>query len=110
MDFSEQKNDNVYVSVMLALTKRRPGAYKGEKRMALTKGNTMPGWLTTGKEANDTLQREQARVTNIRPTALRYWMSPGETASITFLDGSLDEDGGFDIPMYFEHNVKMVGH
>ena len=78
--------------------------------MALTKGNTTPGWLTTGREANDMLQREQSRVTSIRPTALRYWMTPGETGKITFLDGSLDEDGMFDIPMYFEHNVKMAGN
>lgn len=40
----------------------------------------------------------------------RYWMAPDTERRATFLDGEVDEDGMLDVPMYYEHALKLNGN
>ena len=39
----------------------------------------------------------------------RFYVKTNEEASITFLDGKLDEDGMLDIQMFYEHRIQVNG-
>lgn len=46
---------------------------------------------------------------NSKKKVNRFWVTKGETSTITFLDGNLDADGLLDIPYFYEHSVQMNG-
>ncbi len=72
----------------------------------------VPSWMKTGKNAQeavkkeDAIQEQRAAESN---KLMRFWLSPGEDASVTFVDGELDEDGVLDAPAVYEHNLNLNG-
>ena len=69
-------------------------------------------WMRTGKDAKQALNQEEAKAEERKAEAGKMWrffVTPGKDAQITFLDGKLDEDGMLDIPVWYEHNIRLNG-
>ena len=71
------------------------------------------GFLKKGAAAKEAMQDEEAKA-ELRKQGQgkmwRFWVPPGEDRQITFLDGDLDDDGMLDIPMYYEHQLRVNGN
>lgn len=65
-------------------------------------------WLKTGAEAKSAMATEKAKA-DARRGGRRFYMVPNSSSKITFLDGKVSEDGIFDTPMYYEHEVRREG-
>jgi len=68
-------------------------------------------FLKKGADAQKVLVAEQA-AQDLRDKdkgAFRFWIPKGAETSVTFLDGDLDENGLLDIPVFYEHNLKLNG-
>jgi hypothetical protein len=69
-------------------------------------------WLKTGKAAHEAFHHETAKAEMAKAEAgklFRFFVPENEERQITFLDGELDSDGMLDIPMYYEHVLKVNG-
>ena len=69
-------------------------------------------FLKKGKAAHSAFQEEEAKAEMAREQAGKLWRfycKPDETATITFLDGELDDEGLLDIPMFREHRLQIAG-
>ena len=69
-------------------------------------------WLKTGKQAHEALAHEQAKADAAKAEAgkmFRFFVPDNEERQGTFLDGELDSDGMLDIPMFYEHVLKVNG-
>lgn len=82
--------------------------------MAVTmkKGNK-PSWAKTGKAAQKALEHEEAKKEQQQEQSKklrRHWMPKGEETQLTFLDGSLDDDGILEAMVFYEHQVFMNGN
>lgn len=74
-----------------------------------------PGsFLKTGVDAQKEMARDEAERKARKASAgksWRFYLKDGEDASITFLDGEIDEETGIlDIPYLNEHRVKIDGY
>jgi hypothetical protein len=70
------------------------------------------GWLKKGVAAKQMLANEEAKAEQRKEEAgkmWRFWMPPGESRTITFLDGSLDNEGMLDLDLFYEHQIKIGG-
>lgn len=75
---------------------------------ASSTSNFGKGWMKRGKDRDQALAQEDAKAASSGST-FRFFMKPGETRTITFLDGAVDESGTLDIPMFHEHFVTIGG-
>ena len=69
-------------------------------------------WMRTGKDAKAALNQEEAKAEERKAEAGKMWrffVTPGKDAQITFLDGKLDDDNMLDIPVWYEHNIRLNG-
>ena len=62
-------------------------------------------FLKTGKDAKEALATEKAKAA-ARKAGNRFYLTPDSDGIITFLDGKITDDGIFDTPMYYEHDVR----
>jgi len=74
----------------------------------------MPKFLRRGAEAQSALAKADAQ-TELKQAQsasgnLRFWLPKNKDTSITFLDGSLGENGMLDVPMFYEHQMELNGH
>lgn len=68
------------------------------------------GWMKKGKAAKAALEYEEAKAEMAQQEAGKLWsvlMKPDEERRFTFLDGDLSPDGLLDIPMYYQHQIKV---
>jgi hypothetical protein len=81
-------------------------------KSAAPKGNGM-GFMKKGAAAKEAYQHEEAKAEAAKAEQgklWRFWMpDDGEDRKITFLDGDVDSDGMLDIPMFYEHTIKLNG-
>ncbi|UOX39965.1 hypothetical protein [Vibrio phage V-YDF132] len=78
------------------------------KPEAGAKKSVTKSFLKTGKDAQKALEKEDEKAQNdseLRTAERVFWMKPETTATITFLDGDLDEDGMLQVPLVYNHNV-----
>lgn len=69
-------------------------------------------FLKTGAAAQAAVKAEEAKAQAYKEQHGRLWrffMKEGESRTLTFLDGTLNEDGLLDVPMVFEHTVMHAG-
>lgn len=67
-------------------------------------------FLKRGAEAKEEFAKAEYKAEqNSKKKVNRFWVTKGETSTLTFLDGNLDSDGLLDIPYLYEHNVQMNG-
>lgn len=72
------------------------------------KKNASSSFLKRGSEAREALlsqEKEIEKVQEIRGTFRNFFLRAGSQATITFLDGGLDEDGLLDMPLMYLHSV-----
>jgi|GEM_PF-1913309 len=75
-------------------------------------GKSLMSWLKKGKAAHQAFDLEEAKAEKARAESgklFRFFMAPDEERKITFLDGDLDEEGMLDIPMFYQHRLKLNG-
>lgn len=83
-----------------------------KKKKAAAK-SSRPSFMKRGKAAQAALAAEQKKADvreKQRGKMWRYYMKEGTTHTITFLDGSLDEDGILDVFIYPEHHMQIGGN
>ena len=68
----------------------------------LKKGASAKAAMAEAEAAADLAQAEQGRL-------WRFWMPEDTERQITFLDGELDDEGMLDVPMFYEHYIKING-
>jgi hypothetical protein len=69
-------------------------------------------FMKTGKAAHQALATEDAKAAQAKldkDKLWRFWMPPDSERRATILDGEVDADGMLDIPMFYEHSVKLNG-
>ncbi|MEE9127851.1 MAG: hypothetical protein V3U11_11990 [Planctomycetota bacterium] len=74
---------------------------KSEKKSGLS-------FMIRGSAAREEFARAQKRAKERKEKAggaFRFWLKEGEERQVTFLDGTLDDDGMLDIPYFYEHTV-----
>jgi hypothetical protein len=70
----------------------------------------MPSWMKSGKDAEAMIRSEDERIAATGGRRVfRFIMKPETSAQVTFLDGSVDEDGMLSVPMYYEHMIYWDG-
>ena len=68
------------------------------------------GWMKTGKAAKAALDYEEAKAEMAQQEAGKLWpfrLKPDDEGRITFLDGEMSADGLLDVPMYYQHQMKI---
>ena len=65
-------------------------------------------WLKTGAAAVAAMGKEKAKAA-ARSAGGRWYLKPGTSGMLTFLDGVVTEDGIFAAPHYYEHEIKVDG-
>lgn len=88
------------------------GGSTADKPQNSSKSSGGGGFLKKGAAAKAAMQDEEAKAElrkQEQGKMWRFWVPPGEDRQITFLDGDLDDDGMLDIPMYYEHQVRVNG-
>jgi hypothetical protein len=87
----------------------------GNNQAGTVKPAGKPGtfnFLKRGKTAHQAFVAEEAKAEKAKQEAgklWRFWMPPDDERTITFLDGELGEDGMLDIPMFYEHQIRLNG-
>jgi len=69
-------------------------------------------WLNTGNASQEGLKKaeaEQKKRQEARSGMWRFWLKPGESARITFVDGFLTKAGLLDFVSYREHHLFLNG-
>jgi hypothetical protein len=79
-----------------------------------TKSTSKPSvsWMKRGVKAKQMLDAADAQAEKAKESVgklFRFWIPPEEERLITFLDGELDDTGMLDVPMFYEHRVKING-
>lgn len=81
-----------------------------------SKKNQTPGtvasWMKKGKDAHEAVAKEEAKAAlakEAKDRMWRYWMPAEAERKVTFLDGEVDADGMLDVPMFYEHQLKING-
>ena len=72
----------------------------------------LPGFFKHGQAAKAAIEHADAKAEAAKAEAgklWRFWMPAGEDRTITFLDGELDAEGMLDVPMWYEHRLKVAG-
>jgi len=93
-------------------TQETGGGFSDQPASGDSSEKQSPSFLKRGDQAKQALEQERARreaQEAERGGLFRFWMSPEQDRRITFLDGELDEDGMLDVPMYYEHTVRVAG-
>ena len=68
------------------------------------------GFLKKGKDSQKQMKKADEKAAKQAEGYInRFWMPNDAETKITFLDGSLDEDGMLDAPTYLEHQLNMDG-
>jgi hypothetical protein len=70
------------------------------------------GWAKTGQAAKAALAHEDQKAEERKAEQGKLWrffLGDGEEGQITFLDGKLDKDGMLDIPIFYEHRIRING-
>ena len=71
-----------------------------------------PSFMKTGSQAKAAIDAADAQAERAKEEAgklWRFWMPVGDERIITFLDGSIGEDGMIDCGMWYEHRIKVNG-
>lgn len=90
--------------------KNSAGGKTGKK--AEKASTTKPSWLKTGAEARAAMDEADAAAEKAKEESgrlFRFFIPENDEATITFLDGDLDDDGRLMIPMLYEHRVLHAG-
>ena len=90
----------------------KPSTASGTTAKIINMKPNAASWMRTGKDAKQALNQEEAKAEERKAEAGKMWrffVTPGKDAQITFLDGKLDEDGMLDIPVWYEHNIRLNG-
>lgn len=69
-------------------------------------------WIKSGAAAQQAVKEDTAKKeakAAERGKLFRFWLKPGEDASITFVDGSLNPDNTLNALMYREHMTQVGG-
>lgn len=69
-------------------------------------------FLKTGSEAKEAMVHEEAKAEAYKAEAGKMWrfyLKDGEERKVTFLDGTLDEDGMLDDTRFYQHMVQHNG-
>jgi hypothetical protein len=69
-------------------------------------------WMKRGVAAASLFKKEEARAEErqaMNGRMFRFWIEPGGSALITFLDGDINDEGMLDAPTYLEHRVFHNG-
>lgn len=77
-----------------------------------TPNGKSPSWVKTGKAAKEALAEEEAKAAMAKEAQgkmWRFWMPEDSERQGTFLNGEVDSDGLLDIPMFYEHSMKING-
>lgn len=77
-----------------------------------SKKSTSMGFLKTGSAAKSAMAQEEAKAALAKEEAGKMWdfyLKDGHEARITFLDGSLDEDGMLNDTRFYQHMVQHNG-
>jgi len=83
---------------------------KAKASVSSTKLKSKTSWMKRGKEAAEVVAQEDARAAQRGSGAYYFYLKAGEDREVTFLDGDLvPEDGSLDIPMFWEHGIKIAG-
>lgn len=73
---------------------------------------TKPAWLRTGADARTAMTEADAAAEKAKEESgklFRFFIPEDEEATITFLDGDLDDEGLLNIPMMYEHRLLHAG-
>lgn len=95
-------------------TSLSPSSSQGGKmgKKAEKASTTKPPWLKTGVEARAAMDEADAAAEKAKEESgrlFRFFIPEDDEATITFLDGDLDDDGRLMIPMLYEHRVLHAG-
>lgn len=69
-------------------------------------------WMKRGQDAKVAAAHEAAKDEQAaleRGKLWDFWLVPGDSKIITFLDGNLDADGMLDIMFYYQHLIRLNG-
>ena len=72
----------------------------------------VPSWMKTGAAAKQAFAQEETKAEERKAEAGKLWrfyVAPDKDAQITFLDGSIGEDGLLEVPVFYEHRVRING-
>ena len=74
-------------------------------------GAQKPSFMQGASQAQNAFQAEQTQREVRREQMFRFWLKKGEKARVTFLDGSLGENGVLEAGggFYYEHTVNAPG-
>lgn len=96
-----------------SLARGRKAGDKVEKsKPKATKPGAVPSFMKRGAKAQGEMKRAEVRAkerADASKSLYRYWMRPGDSRRITFLDGKLDADGMLDVGYFYEHCVPDGG-
>lgn len=70
------------------------------------------GWLATGDESAKLAEKEKVAAEQRKAEqgkAFRFWIKPGQEASVWFVDGVLSSKGILQPPRFYEHTVLFNG-
>lgn len=87
----------------------KPGSEKTAKPAQVKKSVS---FVKTGAAAKKAMADEEARAearAAEQGKMFRFWMPDGADRVITFLDGTLDDDGQLEAGNYYEHTIKIAG-
>ncbi|MBY0560032.1 hypothetical protein [Hyphomicrobium sp.] len=77
------------------------------------KTGTVLSFLKTGQSAREALTQEEAKAELAKQEQgklWRFWMPDGEDRRVTFLDGEMSDDGLLDVPMFYQHTIRINGN
>lgn len=77
------------------------------------KAVAVPAWMRKGNKAAEHIAQIDKEVSEkqekYKNRLYRFWLTDGEEARVTFVDGTLTEKGVLDITTYMEHNLFENG-
>jgi hypothetical protein len=91
---------------------KTPNTGHSKPKVKQEKPKMAVGFLKKGKEARkETAVVDAERKRRQDENAIRrFWVKRGGERRVTFLDGSLDDDGELELVTYYEHNLYMNGN
>lgn len=97
-----------------AANKAKPAAQQTAAPKQQSQSTSSPAsFLMKGAAAKQAMAHEEAKAEMAKQEAgklFRFWLPEDAERQITFLDGEVDSEGMLDIPMYYEHQVKVNGN
>lgn len=95
----------------MAIVKKAAAAAKPSPSSPKT-GTSTPSWAKRGKAAQEEMEKydkDAEKHFEEMNRMWRFWVPKGESATVTFVDGDLLDDGTLDMLTFREHMVKVNG-